>query len=116
MLSITTKAKSAVYEGRIVRINLNESYYYLYVFLGKYRDYIMSENMCTCKDFLFNVVYRSSKNSCYHQEALKYAIENDKVVNIKVSQKVMIDILMEIYTMDKSYILRKLLFSRGSSY
>ncbi|WP_369611487.1 SWIM zinc finger family protein [Sulfurisphaera javensis] len=113
MLSSVTKAKSAVIEGRVIRLQVSDAYYYLYIFLGKNRDYILNERMCSCKDFLYNVMFRGKKNKCYHQLALEYALEKDMLITIEINKETLIDIIMEIYTMDKSFILRKILFSRG---
>jgi len=112
VLSSVIKAKSAVIEGRIIKLQLTDSYFYFYIFMGKYRDYILNEILCSCKNFLFNNIFKNN-NKCYHQYALEYALEMDKVLTLEVTEDLMRDIIMEIYTMDKSFILRKILFSRG---
>ena len=108
----TNKAKLAVLYGRIVRLQLSDSYFYIYVFVGKYRDYILYNNYCSCKYFIFDSIFRQNKGKCYHQLALEIALQQDKVRTIVVDESTLRDIIMEIYSMDKSFILRKLLFGK----
>lgn len=105
------KAKSAVIYNRIVKLQLSDSYFYIYVFVGKYRDYILDDNYCTCKFFIFNNIFKQNKIKCYHLLALEIALKQDKVRKIVVDKNVLREIIMEIYSMEKSFILRKLLFS-----
>ena len=111
MTILVNKAKSAVMYGRIIRLQLSDSHFYIYIFVGKYRDYILYDNYCSCKYFIFNNIFRQNKRKCYHQLALEIALQQDKIRNMVVNKDVMEDIIMEIYSMDKSFILRKLLFS-----
>lgn len=113
MALLINKAKSAVLNGRILKLQLSSSYFYVYVFVGKFRDYLLFDGYCTCKYSIFNNIYRNSKNKCYHQLALDFALYQDKVKKLEVDERTIMDIIMEIYSMDKSFILRKLLFSRG---
>mgnify|MGYP001772536230 CR=1 FL=1 len=109
--TLVNKAKSAVIYGRIIRLYLADSYFYIYIFVGKYRDYILYNNYCSCKYFIFNNIFRQHKIKCYHQLALEIALQQDKIRNIVVDKNTLEDIIMEIYSMDKSFILRKLIFS-----
>ncbi|BCU70571.1 hypothetical protein [Stygiolobus caldivivus] len=119
MSYFTIKAKeAALVENRIIRVILSDSTFSIYVFLGKNKDYIMSENYCSCPDFYYRVLLRPKKRNidrltrptsrCYHLQALQLALAKDKIRNIVVDFTTLRELIFEIYTMDKSFILRKL--------
>ena len=114
MSSYTVRAKeAALIENRIVRLTLIDSLYSIYVFVGKNRDYILSEKYCTCPHFYYRIFRKKGDDMCYHLQALHLAIAYDKVRSITVDYSTFREILMEIYSMDKSFILRKLLMKGG---
>jgi len=108
------KAERSVKEGRIIRLSLENSRISVYVFLGKNKDYLMYQNYCSCPYFAFKSLYTEKDlGGCYHLLALNKALERDVVFTIYVSEDVFKDIIFEIYTMEKSFILRKLIMRRG---
>lgn len=118
MKSLTVKAKeAALIENRIIKITLTNSLFTIYVFMGKDKDYIFSENYCSCPHFYYRIFRKNpivekrvnvENSKCYHLQALELALKKDKVRSIYVDLVTMREILLEIYSMDKSFILRKL--------
>lgn len=118
MKSLTVKAKeAALIENRIIKISLVNSLFAIYVFMGKDKDYILSENYCSCPHFYYRIFRKNlgaekrvnaGSTKCYHLQALELALEKDKARSIYVDLVTMKEILLEIYSMDKSFILRKL--------
>lgn len=103
------KAHIASKEGRLVRISINGLILPIFIFMGKSRDYLVSENYCTCKYFFFNVILEKKSPTCYHILALKEAIKNDQVRNITISFNEFRDILYEIYSSNFSLTLRQII-------
>ncbi|ARM75875.1 hypothetical protein [Acidianus manzaensis] len=109
------KAKLAVENKRIVKIEVENSFLSVYIFLTndirRHRDHIMTENSCDCKYFIFNKIYLN-KCFCYHVLALKYSLESEKnIITIKTDFSTFNQILLEIYNYGKSLKLRKLIYT-----
>ncbi len=79
------------------------------VYRGVDRDHIILRCcMCTCQDFVFNVLFRRTKITCYHIPALELAYRKGIVRRVEVSPTDFVEIIIEIATLGFSTKLRKL--------
>jgi len=106
---IQLKARRAAKEGRYVRLITKEYTLDLFIFIGRNHDYILDNEACTCRSYLFNCIYRKTDEHCYHIIGLNYALEADQVPTIALPLNEIKDVLSEIYTYGKSLKLRKIL-------
>lgn len=108
------KARLAVKQKRLVKLQLQNTYFSVFIFLAKdineHRDHILTENSCDCKYFIFNKIYKN-KNACYHILALKIALESEDYIQINVDIHIFSEIILEIFSNGKSLKLRKLIYS-----
>ncbi|EWG07246.1 MAG: metal binding protein [Candidatus Aramenus sulfurataquae] len=104
------KAEISVKQGRIVKLVSSDSFFSIFVFLGKdkSKDHILDEDSCDCKSFVFRKIYRGD-GFCYHVLALKMAMEKENYRTLRASSKEVFEVLLEIHAYGKSLKLRKLL-------
>ncbi len=104
------KAEISVKEGRIVKLVSSDSFFSVFIFVGKDRnkDHVLDEDACDCKSFVFRRVYKND-GECYHLMALRMAMREEKYKTLTTTSKEIFEILLEIYAYGKSLKLRKLL-------
>ncbi|AAY80104.1 hypothetical protein [Sulfolobus acidocaldarius] len=100
------RSKQAIIEDRILKLKVGSSLVSVFVFLGKDKDYLMvKDKYCTCPFFFFN----KQKLKCYHLISLDYVINKDDILVINLDVDTFKKILVELYTFEKSFILRRIL-------
>ncbi len=63
---------------------------------GKEKDYLVIEHTyCSCKDFLFNALYRREIPSCYHLLAREIAERTEKYEKVKVKDELYSNLMDE---------------------
>lgn len=66
-LRLLKRAKIAVRERRLIKLQLINNYFYVYIFLAKdlekQKDHILTENSCDCNFFLCSTRYIGMKIS-----------------------------------------------------
>lgn len=113
-LKLLKRAKLAVKDKRIIKLQVINSYLHTFIFLAKdterHNDHLLTEDSCDCNYFVFNKIYKNG-NFCYHVLALRIALESEDLVQINVSTDVFTQILVEIFNNGKSLKLRRLIYS-----
>ncbi len=63
---------------------------------GKEKDYLVIEHTyCSCKDFLFNALYRRDVPSCYHLLAREISERTEKYEEVKVKDELYSSLMSE---------------------
>lgn len=83
------KALELVGENRVHKYTFTPSGIIRWVVTGgKEKDYLVIEHTyCSCKDFLFNALYRREVPSCYHLLAREIAERAEKFEEVKVKDE-----------------------------
>jgi len=91
------RVEEALRSKRIVNLCVNaQRRVCITVFRGVERDYVLNESMCSCPDYIINVVGRGRARPCYHIIALRRAVELGKVIEVFVDPGTFEDIVFEI--------------------
>jgi len=86
----------------------------IHVFRGTERDYVLNEYMCSCPDYVINVVGRGRTKPCYHILALRRASDANSVVELEIEPEVFEEIVFEIVSDGFSKTLRQVINSLDS--
>ncbi|MEA2070838.1 MAG: SWIM zinc finger family protein [Asgard group archaeon] len=80
-----TKALEAIEKQAVKKYVFKPSGVIRWVVKGKEREYVTIEhNFCSCKDFLFNALYRRNTPACYHLLAREIAEASKRYIEITV--------------------------------
>jgi len=102
------KIREALHDRRVIKLSSDEVV--IWVFYGKERDYLIIPKIyCSCMDFELNVIFRGVKKSCYHIVTQHVAEGSGFFRNLRVSNELINDILVEILYIGRSSTLRKIL-------
>ncbi|MEZ0290684.1 MAG: hypothetical protein ABWJ42_06310 [Sulfolobales archaeon] len=63
--------------GRLYRITYDNMTYFIYR-TDRESYLIIPRVMCTCRDFIINVVFRKKKTSCIHLKAVELAMRKNR--------------------------------------
>ena len=86
------KAVKLVKEKGIMKYQFIPSRITRWVVSGQGKEYLVIErNFCSCRDFLFNVLYRREISTCYHLLARELAEQVNEFEEIEISDELYLE-------------------------